>query len=178
MGRVICLALALTFALTGCHQRHSSEQPEPMPPVVPTPLVTPPKNVPGEAVIYVDNPKSTGTDDLLIPRTVTLSHPESPARSAIEALLASKKTHIVAGTALRGLTIENGLATVDFSRDPVNETGGEGGQGAAIEAISRTLGQFPEIKTFQIQVKGKLTTAFGEFTTDDPMVVARPEKKP
>ena len=173
MRRVICLALVSAFALAGCHHDHSSVPPAP----VPTLALTPPKNLPGQAVIYVDNPKSIGTDDLLIARTVTLSHPESPARSAIEALLASKNTHIPAGTTLRGLTIENGLATLDFSRSPVSETGGEGGQGVALSSLGLTLGQFSEIEKFQIRVKGKLTTAFGEFTTDEPMAVTRPEKK-
>ena len=136
--------------------------------------VSPPKNLPGQAVIYVINTKATGNDDPLMSRTITLSHPESPARSAIDALLSDPNTPVPTGTALRGLTIESALATLDFSRSPVNETGGEGGQGDALTALARTLGQFPEIEKFQISVKGKLTKSFGEFTTDGPMDVTRP----
>jgi spore germination protein GerM len=138
--------------------------------------VSPPKNLPGQAMIYVINPKATGNDDPLMPRTVTLSQPESPARSAINALLSDPNTPVPAGTSLRGLTIESALATLDFSRSPVNETGGEGGQGDALTALGRTLGQFPEIDKFQISVKGKLMKSFGEFTTDGPMDVTRPGK--
>ncbi len=174
---VVCLALALTFALAGCHHRHASEQPAPMPPVVPTPLVTP-KAAPGAAIIYVVNPKAVGNDDSLMARTVTLGHTDSPVRGAVNALLADKNTPVPAGTSLRGLTIEGSLATLDFSRSPVNESGGEGGQGDALTALGRTLGQFPEIEKFQIRVKGKLVKEFGEFTTDGPMDVTRPEKKP
>lgn len=173
LRRVICLALALTFALAGCHQRHSSEQPAPVGPVI---LM--PKNVPGEAIIYVINPKAVGNDDPLMARTVTLGHIDSPARGAVNALLADNNTPVPAGTSLRGLSIEGSLATLDFSRSPVNESGGEGGQGDALTALGRTLGQFPEIDKFQIRVKGKVVKEFGEFTTDGPMDVTRPEKKP
>ena len=138
--------------------------------------ISPPKNPAGEAMIYVINPKATGNDDPLMARTITLSQPKSPARSAINALLSDPNTPVPAGTFLRGLTIESALATLDFSRSPVSETRGEGGQGDALTALGRTLGQFPEIEKFQISVKGKLTKSFGEFTTDGPMDVTRPEK--
>ena len=127
-------------------------------------------------MIYVINPKATGNDDPLMSRTVSLTQPESPARSAVNALLSDPNTPMPAGTSLRGLTLDSALATLDFSRSPVNETGGEGGQGAALTALGRTLGQFPEIDKFQISVKGKLTKSFGEFTTDGPMDVTRPGK--
>ena len=113
--------------------------------------------------------------DALMPRTVALADPQTPARDAVTALLQAAGSPLPAGTALRGLTINDGVATLDFSQSPVNETGGEGGQGEALTALGRTLGQFPEIRRFQIEVKGQLVKSFGEFTTDGPMDVTRPD---
>ena len=167
------MALAVTAALVfaGCH-RDDTPTPPPAPPVSvnPTPLVPRAKTV-----IYVVNPKATGDQDPLMPQAITLKHPDSPARDAVEALLQSKDSPMPTGTALRGITIDNSIATLDFSQSPVNETGGEGGQSAALTALGRTLGQFPEITQYQIEVKGALVKTFGEFTTDGPMDVVRPD---
>lgn len=168
--------MAFALVLAGCHPQRPAAQSPPAPPSGPATTAAPPKPIPGKAVIYVENPKATG-DDPLTARTVPLSQPDAPARSAIRALLTDPNSPIPAGTFLRGLTIDNGLATLDFSRNPVNETGGEGGQGDALTALGRTLGQFPEIQRFQIHVKGQLVKSFGEFTTDGPMEVTRPEAK-
>lgn len=125
-------------------------------------------------VIFVVNPNAKGEQDPLSPRTVTLADPNSPARDAVSALLQDPNTPLPAGTALRGITIDSGLATLDFSQSPVNETGGEGKQSEALTALARTLGEFPEINQYQIEVKGQIVKAFGEFTTDGPMDVTRP----
>ena len=177
MKRFYCAAAALfALALAGCHR--DVKEPVPSPPVSPSETVSPtPKASPGEAVIFVLNPKATGNDDPLMARTISLSHPELPLRSAINALLRDPNSPFPPGTALRGITVDSGLARLDFSRSPVNETGGEGGQGQALTALGRTLGEFPEIEKFQILVKGRLVTTFGEFTTDGPIDVTRPEAK-
>ncbi len=172
--------MVMACVLAGCHSPRQSDQPSspassaPLPSLNPT---APPKVIPGQAVIYVENPKATGNDDPLMARTISLSQPQSPARSAVKALLSDPNSPLPAGTSLRGVTIDAGIATLDFSRSPVNETGGEGGQGDALTALGRTLGQFPEIQKFQIDVKGRPVTSFGEFTTDGPMDVTRPEAK-
>ncbi len=111
-----------------------------------------------------------------MPRTVALHRSSSPARDAVNALLQSEGSPLPPGTALRGITVSNGLATLDFSQSPINETGGEGGQGTALTALSRTLGQFPEIRQYQIEVKGQPMKSFGEEgALDGPMDVVRPD---
>ena len=177
LRRRLLAAAALASLLSGCHHPRSSDGPIPpqtVPPVGASALVAPPPTPPGKAVIYVVNPKATGDDDPLMARTVTLRHPETPARSAVSALLRDPHTPLPAGTSLRGLTIDSGVATLDFSRSPVNEVGGEGGQSNSLTALGRTLGQFPEIGKFQISIRGRPTTTFGEFTTDGPIDVTRP----
>ena len=130
---------------------------------------------PAKIVVYVLNPKATGDKDLLMPQEIPLQHPKEPARDAVNALLTAEHSPIAPGTSLRGISVDGGVATVDFSQSPVNETGGESGQSAAMNALALTLGQFPEISSYQVSVKGQPVKAFGEFTADGPMDVIRPD---
>ena len=167
-------------ALSGCHDPNSpspggsGDSQAPIPSTGTTPAVNTPVSPPAKLVIYVINPKATGDQDLLVARQITLLHPDAPAKDALNALLQSSHSPIAPGTALRGISIDSGVATVDFSQSPVNETGGESGQSAALNSLAMTLGQFPEINTYQIQVKGQPQTSFGEFTADGPQAVIRP----
>jgi len=179
----LLLAAALAAALVavaGCHDETTppSGQPDTSTPTAsaPTPPGTSntPVGTPPKIVVYVVNPKATGDKDMLMPQEIALQHPKEPARDAVNALLTAAHSPIAPGTALRGISVDGGVATVDFSQSPVNETGGESGQSAAMNALAMTLGQFPEINSYQINVKGQPVKAFGEFTTDGPMDVIRP----
>lgn len=168
MRRFALAALpAAALALSGCHR-----------PAGPPPGQAPPgsANAPAprdRATVYVVDPKARGDADPLMPRTVRLAHPGSPAREAVAALLVAPGGPMPRGTALRGMTLEAGVATLDFSRSPVDETGGEGHQSDALAALGRTLGQFPEITAYRVQVKGKPVDTFGEFVADGPIPVTR-----
>ncbi len=147
-----------------------------MPPSAPAATLPAPRD---KAVVYVVNPKATGDQDPLMPRTIALHRSGSPARDAVAALLQDGGSLFPPGTALRGLTIDNGVATLDFSQSPISDIGGEGGQGDALAALSRTLGQFPEIRQYQIEVKGQPVKSLGEQgEVDGPMDVIRPESQP
>lgn len=170
----LCVALgSAALALTGCHH----DGPAPAQPTAPSPAPAASLPAPRDnAVVYVVNPKATGDQDPLMPRTVALRHPASSARDAVDALLQASGSPLPAGTALRGFTVSDGVATLDFSRSPINETGGEGGQGDALAALGRTLGQFPEIRQYRIEVKGRPITSLGEQgAVDGPLDVIRPE---
>ncbi len=158
----------------GCHHDDPAPSQAAGPPSVSSPPA--PRD---KAVVYVVNPKATGDQDSLMPRTIALHHSISPVRDAVDALLQAGGSPLPPGTALRGIKIENGLATLDFSRSPINETGGEGGQGDALAALSRTLGQFPEIRQYQIEVRGEPVHSLGEQgAVDGPMDVIRPGSPP
>lgn len=159
--------------MAGCHR----DNPASTPPGGSSPAPAASLPVPRDkAVVYVVNPKATGDQDPLMPRTVALHPSSSPARDAVNALLHSEGSPLPPGTALRGITVDNGVATLDFSQSPVNETGGEGGQGDALTALSRTLGQFPEIRQYQIEVKGQPVKSLGEQgNPNGPMDVIRPD---
>ncbi len=160
------------LALSGCHH----DGPTPVSPATPAATPSAPRD---SAVVYVINPKATGDQDVLMPRTVALHHSASPARDAVDALLRAKGSPLPTGTALRGITIDAGVATLDFSQSPISETGGEGAQGDALAALARTLGQFPEINQYQIEVKGQAVKSLGEQgAVDGPMDVIRPAGPP
>jgi len=163
----VCAAL---LAAAGCHH----DSPPPPNPAAPPVAATPaPRD---KAVVYVINRKAKGDGDALIPHTVALRHPESPVSDSVNALISAEGSPIPAGTALRGASIDNGLATLDFSRSPINETGGENAQGEALTALARTLGQFPEIRQYQIEVKGQPVKSLGEEgALDGPIDVIRPD---
>ena len=129
---------------------------------------------PGKGVIYVISKAATNTDDLT-PQTIALTDSQTPAKDAVNALISSPSSPLPRGIALRGISMHDGIATLDFSQSPVEETHGEGGQSRALTALSRTLGQFPNIKQMQIMVQGKVVTNFGEFSSDGPIDVVRPE---
>lgn len=129
---------------------------------------------PAKITVYDVNFKPTGDQDMLTPREITPTHSKEPARDAVTALLQSPNSPIMPGTALRGMSVDGGVATVDFSRSPINETGGEDAQSLALKALALTLGQFPEINSYRIKVQGQEVKTFGEFTADGPMDVIRP----
>lgn len=126
-------------------------------------------------VIYVV--KSSGGDaNDLAPVPVTWDTTQAPARAAINALVHVKDSPIPSGTALRGIKIEDGLATVDFtSAFQTNFHGSETQEAQTINSILRTLGQFPDIDRVQILVQGKPIDALSQLSISDPLDVIRPD---
>ncbi len=174
-----CLAAGLGLLASGCHGPAATRSsPAPAESQTATPTAQPsailPSTPPAKVVVYVLNPKATTEETLLMPREVAVKHPESPAKDAVDALLEERHSPLAPGVALRGISVDGGVAMLDFSRNPVNETGGEDAQSTALKAIALTLGQFPEISQYQIKVQGQTVQSFGEFTADGPMDVARP----
>ncbi len=162
MRKDVCGAVfvLLAVALSGCHHDVTPAPPAPR----------------DKGLIYVPNPKATGNQDPLMPRVVPLHRSPTPVRAAVAALLEDPHGPMPPGTALRGVTLQGGVATLDFSQSILDENGGEGKQGDALGALARTLGQFPEIKQYQVMVQGKPVHSFGEAgEIDGPMDVVRPQ---
>ena len=123
----------------------------------------------------MDEQHGTDADNYLVAKPVTFTDPQSPARETLEALLAAPNSPVPAGTKLNSLKIDDGLATLDFSRSPVDETHGEEKQTQSLEALQRTLGQFPNVSRIQITVNGR-PASLGE-SGGGPMDVLRPGEK-
>lgn len=104
----------------------------------------------------------------LVPKTVT------PARAAMEALIAGYPggpfVPLPEETEVLGVTIKDGLATVDFSGELRNVNVGSGGEAAVLSAIVATLGQFQGVNSVQILVDGeKLDSLAGHIDITEPI---------
>ena len=73
-------------------------------------------------------------------------------------------------TEVLGLTIEDGLCTVDFSEDILKVNVGSGGESALVNAIVWTLVQFPDIDNVSITVGGEpVETLAGHVDITEPL---------
>ena len=107
----------------------------------------------------------------LVPVLREIPQTQAVARAAIEALLAGPagrelmdgagiSTAIPDGTELLGVTIENGLATVDLSGEFASG-GGSAGSMIRLAQVTYTLTQFPTVQGVNFRVDGRPVTVFG-----------------
>ncbi len=92
---------------------------------------------------------------------------EAPARAALQELIGGEvppgcQRPLPTGTTIGGLRVENGLATVDFSRELIsNFEGGSDHEGVVVYAIVNTLASLPGVTRVQILVEGKPVDSIG-----------------
>ena len=100
----------------------------------------------------------------------------APAQEALSSLAASPASPLPTGTQLRSVNISEGLATADFSRQlRDNFHGGDTQESQTVNAILRTLGQFPTVNKVQILVDGQhIDSLGGLIVISDPLPVIRP----
>lgn len=133
-----------------------------------TPRATPaPTEAPVETIIvrtYGILPGGPGVEGL-VPTLQVVPQTSGVARAALEQLLAGRLAEGVAsaipqGTRLLGLTIRDGVAVVDLSREF------EGGGGSASTAyrlgqLVYTLTQFDSVRAVLLRIEGRTVTTFG-----------------
>lgn len=111
------------------------------------------------AVYYV---KITDNDAYLVREAHEVPHTVDVARAALEELINAAPTTpgaqrvLPPATKIRGITIRDGLATVDFSSDVLQANVGAAGEALGITSIVNTLTEFPDIKKVSFLVEGKL----------------------
>jgi spore germination protein GerM len=78
---------------------------------------------------------------------------------------------IPAGTKLRSVKVDKGIAYVDFSQELIKKfNGGSTGELMLVGSIVDTLTEYPEIKGVQILVEGKkVETIAGHMDTSEPL---------
>lgn len=111
--------------------------------------------------------KSTPTDFLLVPVNRTIDQIASPL-VALQALIdgpqLNEELHqsVPPTTRVLGLSIFNGLATANFSKELIRDfNGGSQLEAHLVDAIVNTLTEFPEIKEVQILVEGEKVDSIG-----------------
>ena len=104
----------------------------------------------------------------------------TPAQDALTALSAQTNSPLPVGTRLRSINLADGLATVDFSREfQTHFAGGDTQSLRTVNAVLRTLGQFPTVNRVQILVDGSpVDTYGGMLSLSDPLPVIRPAAVP
>lgn len=110
------------------------------------------------AVYYV---KFSDSDVFLAREIHRVPFTEDGPRAAVNELISGNpKTPGAArvlptGTSILGLKINDGLATVNFSKEVLNANVGSSGESLGIQSIVNTLTEFPNIKEVSFQVEGK-----------------------
>jgi germination protein M len=123
--------------------------------------------------IYTVAENGGGDENDLKPVTIALDTTSQPARFAIDSLISATDSPLPAGTKLQSIKIDDGLATVDFSKQlQSNFHGSDTQEAQAVNSILMTLGQFPSIRRVQILVDGApIESLGGHFEISDPLDV-------
>ncbi len=155
--------LILCFLASGCTSPKTEEKP-----------VTQPVKEQSFVVYRV-----TGTEQgYLIPEKYTIKDNGKPiAENALRTLVEAKPQDsklvnvFPADTKLLGLSIKDGVASADFSKEIKKLGGGSYNELMVTGAIVNTLTEFPEIKKVQILVEGKkIVSLNGHMDLTDPLV--------
>ncbi len=110
------------------------------------------------AIYYV---KITGSDAYLVREIHSVPSNDDGPGSAISELIGGEpKTPgahriLPADTRLLGITIKEGLATVNFSSEVLKAGVGSTGEALGIQSIVNTLTEFPQIREVSFQVEGR-----------------------
>ncbi|MBA4541432.1 MULTISPECIES: GerMN domain-containing protein [Thermoactinomyces] len=165
MFRASVVLLLLPLAVTGCTfgpEKHTSR-----------PIDPPPANANPVAAKQAESPKETSKTELyflsdsgyVVPYAlnIPLSKGRAIARDALslmvkggagESMIPDGFSPILPkGTQLKGLNIQDGTATVDFSKEFLNYDPGQ--EEKMLEAVTWTLTGFPQVKEVNIWVEGK-----------------------
>ena len=128
-----------------------------------------------EVKVNVYYPRDDGTGLLPVSRTVKLEN-EDKYTAALKSLLTGTKekgqTNVIPKTAkLRSVTVKDGVATVDFSKElQQNFSGGSTGEEMLVGSIVNTLTDFPEVKKVQILIDGaSVETLSGHLDLSEPL---------
>mgnify|MGYP000870533729 CR=1 FL=1 len=176
-GALLCTAM-LVFA-SGCsneqkgaQQERSSVQTEQTKDVA---TITASPKEPEEVQINVYYPKDDGMGLVAVSRTI---HTEKDDKytAAMKSLLTGTKdkgqTNVIPKKAkLRGVTVKDGMATVDFSKElQKNFSGGSTGEEMLVGSIVNTLTDFPEVQKVRILIDGApVETLSGHMDLSEPL---------
>jgi germination protein M len=111
----------------------------------------------------------------LVPEVRSFPMSETPARTAVEALIDGtnkpQTTKVFPpGTKLRQLTIKDDIAVVDFNGTILKGNGGSATETLLVTSIVNTLTEFPHIEKVRILVDGKkVDTLYGHLDLTEPL---------
>lgn len=99
--------------------------------------------------------KFTADDAYLVREERVVPQTKQVAQAAVEILINDEKSIFPSDTKVLDITIEKGLATVDFSKEVLhNSNVGSTGEALGIQSVVNTLTEFPNIEKVAFQVEG------------------------
>ena len=136
---------------------------------------TPAATVPKEVKVNVYYARSDGTGLIAVSRTVN-TEKDDKYTAALKSLLTGTKekgqtTVIPKKAKLRSVTVKDGVATADFSKEmQENFSGGSTGEEMLVGSIVNTLTDFPEVQKVQILIDGApVETLSGHMDLSEPL---------
>ena len=130
---------------------------------------------PKELMVNVYYPRSDGTGLVAVRRTVS-TEKDDKYTAAMKSLLSGTKekgqtTVIPKKAKLRSVTVKDGVATADFSKEmQENFSGGSTGEEMLVGSIVNTLTDFPEVQKVQILIDGApVETLSGHMDLSEPL---------
>ena len=131
--------------------------------------------IPKEMQVNVYYPRNDGTGLIAVTRTVNIEK-DDKYTAALKSLLTGTKekgqTNVIPKKAkLRRVTVKNGVATADFSKElEQNFSGGSTGEEMLVGSIVNTLTDFPEVQSVQILIEGaSVETLSGHMDLSEPL---------
>lgn len=169
----LSIMIALVLMLSGCNtavQPSASPSAKPTPSTTPSPspIITPSSSPTGAAqtmniaVFYL---KEKQNELYLVREVHKVPKTEGVANAALKELISGTVSNqgayrvLPANTKVLGIKIENGIATVDFSKDVLKANVGSAAEARGIESIVNTLTEFPTIQKVQFTVEGSSESA-------------------
>lgn len=152
---LILAALGAFLLASGCSERQNVKTNE----VKPAEQKQHRQGVERLAVYYV---KITDNDAYLVREVHELPQSGHPMQAALEQLIKGTPQTpgasrvLPAATRVLGISLHDGLATVDFSKEVLNANVGSAGEALGIQSIVNTLTEFPGVNRVAFRVEGKL----------------------
>ena len=135
----------------------------------------PAQEKPKEMQVNVYYPRNDGTGLIAVSRKVN-TEKDDKYTAAMKSLLTGTKekgqTNVIPKKAkLRSVTVKDGVATVDFSKElEQNFSGGSTGEEMLIGSIVNTLTDFAEVEKVQILIEGaSVETLSGHMDLSEPL---------
>jgi germination protein M len=172
-GKLFALLLVVLIAVfaAGCEPDQAATTPPPKPAPVDKQPAQPAAETMTVTVYF-----ATKDAMYLVPETRTVPKSGKPLEAAVTELLSEPKSAglvrvLPAGTRLKGITVKDHIAYVDFSDRLVKGgSGGSAGEILTVGAIVNTVTEFADIYKVQILVEGKkVATLYGHLDTSEPL---------
>jgi len=168
IGLTLLLCLGCLLA-AGCANNGGTQPAKPTTPAAPPVAKQETKTTPLEVEkkIYV---LPTDGSQILTVKTIKVKAPQGQeALVILKAVVDSNAKYFPKGTKVLGLTVKDGLATVNMSKEFLNKGQGEYERTMSLYAIVNTLTEFPTIKKVLFQADGKKIEVVGQMDMVDPL---------